>query len=212
MENDVQQSTLRVENSSIKREITANNKIILQVAIGGIMAALVAVTTYYLQIPIPATNGYFNIGEVIIYLTAILFGPYIGAFAGGVGAAIADLASGSYAVYAPATLIAKGLEGLIIGFIYLKIKKKDNWKFNVLAKIIAIIPGGIIMVSGYLIYEYFILGYGAAAFIEVPLNFLQVAAGMVAAIPLVSPLEEQIKLEALPFYKSKKVMAVNKKL
>ena len=211
MENEVQSTPLRVEDISNKREILATNKIVLKVAVGSIMAALVAVSTFYLQIPIPATNGYFNIGEVLIYVTAILFGPYIGAFAGGVGAAIADLATGTYAIYAPATLIGKGLEGLIIGFIYLKIKKNDNWKFNLFAKFIAILPGGLVMVSGYLIYEYYFLGYGAAAFVEVPLNLLQVAAGMVAAIPLVSPLEERIKLEALPFYESKKIMPMDKK-
>lgn len=197
MDNHVQSSFSPIEDSSIKRDVPIRNKTALKVAFSAIMTSLVAVTTFYLQFPIAATSGYFNVGEVMIYLTAILFGPYIGGIAGGFGAAIADLAGG-YASYAPATLVIKFLEGLIIGFLYMKLKRKEQWKFNILAKIIAIIPGGIIMVAGYFLYQMFILQLGfEAAIFEVPLNFLQVSAGLVAATILAIPLEKQTKLDLL---------------
>jgi len=66
-------------------------------------------------ISVPATSGYFNIGETIIYITAILFGPYVGAIAGGVGAAISDMLLAP--VFAPGTLVIKALEGAIVGFL-----------------------------------------------------------------------------------------------
>jgi uncharacterized membrane protein len=78
-----------------------------------IFTALVAVATMSFVISIPATTGYFNIGETVIYVAAILFGPYVGAISGGVGAAISDLLFAP--VYAPATLIIKALEGSIVG-------------------------------------------------------------------------------------------------
>ncbi|MHA1694562.1 MAG: ECF transporter S component, partial [Candidatus Helarchaeota archaeon] len=61
------------------------------VTITAMMTALVAITTFAIQLYIPATSGYFNIGEIIIYTSAIIFGPIIGGISGGVGAAIADL-------------------------------------------------------------------------------------------------------------------------
>ncbi|MCS7112885.1 MAG: ECF transporter S component [Nitrososphaerota archaeon] len=86
------------------------------VAISSISTALVAIATLALQVYIPATRGYFNIGEVMVYTVALIFGPKVGGFAGGVGSALADIISG-YGYYAPATLIAKGLEGYIVGYV-----------------------------------------------------------------------------------------------
>jgi len=66
---------------------------------------------------IPATpSGYFNLGEVMVYICALLMGPYVGAFAGGVGSSIADVALGA-PNYAPGTLVIKGAEGFIVGYL-----------------------------------------------------------------------------------------------
>ena len=54
----------------------------------------------------------------MVYTTAILFGPLVGAFAGGIGSMFADLFLG-YSHFAPATLIIKGLEGAIVGLLNL---------------------------------------------------------------------------------------------
>ena len=86
------------------------SSISLQVALMAIMTALVTIVTYYLPIPIPITGGFFNLGEGIIYTTAIMFGPFLGGFAGGVGAATADMLLG-YGEFVPITLITKFLEG-----------------------------------------------------------------------------------------------------
>jgi len=84
------------------------------VAFSSISTALVAVATLTVQVSIPATRGYFNIGEVMVYTIALLFGSRIGGLAGGLGSALADIVSG-YVFYAPATFIAKGLEGYMVG-------------------------------------------------------------------------------------------------
>jgi uncharacterized membrane protein len=88
----------------------------LLLSISALMTALVAVLTVSFQIAVPATQGYFNLGEVGVFITAILFGPIIGGVAGGVGSMIADLATG-YVLYAPGTLIIKGLEGFTVGYL-----------------------------------------------------------------------------------------------
>lgn len=93
-------------------------------AVTAVFTALVCVTTMMLSIYVPATQGFFNVGEAMIFLSAILFGPFVGAFAGGVGSMIADLLLG-FPHYAPATLIIKACEGAVVGML-----KKKNPKFR----------------------------------------------------------------------------------
>ena len=103
----------------------------------------------------------------------------IGGIAGGVGSALADILLG-YAIYAPATLIIKGLEGFIIGVI--ANPRKNYQKFNY-RDIIAVIVGGLIMVFGYFIYELILFGF-PAALVEFFLNSL-IQFGLSAIIALI---------------------------
>jgi uncharacterized membrane protein len=96
------------------RDMIADSKT-KSVAFTGIMTALTALATFLIQIPIPATKGYFNIGDSIVYISALLFGPYVGAFSGGVGSMISDVLT--YPIYAPGTLIIKGAEGFVVGLL-----------------------------------------------------------------------------------------------
>lgn len=86
------------------------------VAVTAVFTAFVAAATSVFSVYIPATFGYFNVGEIMVYTCALLMGPYVGAFAGGVGSMISDLSLG-YPYYAPGTLVIKGLEGLIVGYL-----------------------------------------------------------------------------------------------
>ena len=149
------------------------------IAAGAIFAALVAAVTFLIQIPIPASEGYFNFGEAIIYAAALVLGPYIGAFAGG-GAAISDLLSGSYAVYAPGTLVIKAAEGFTVGWLNIKLKQKSN---TTISAVISVLAGGSIMILGYFLYEIPIKGF-AAALIEIPFNAVQMLVGLIIAIPI----------------------------
>ncbi len=126
----------------------------------GIFAALICVLTMLIAIPIPATQGFINIGDAGVMITGLLFGPIIGGIAGGVGSALADIFLG-YTIYAPATLIIKGLEGFIIGLIA---NPKKNYKKLNYRDILAVLIGGSIMVFGYFIYELIIFGFPAALY------------------------------------------------
>ena len=86
------------------------------VASTAVFTAFVAAATSVFSVTIPATNGYYNVGEIMVYTSALLMGPYVGAFAGGVGSMISDLSLG-YPYYAPGTLLIKGLEGLLVGYL-----------------------------------------------------------------------------------------------
>ena len=87
-----------------------------EVASTAVFTAFVAAATSVFSVYIPATTGYFNVGEIMVYTCALLMGPYVGAFAGGVGSMISDLSLG-YTYYAPGTLVIKGIEGFIVGYL-----------------------------------------------------------------------------------------------
>jgi len=156
----------------------------LKIALAAMFAALVFIVTSQIPpISIPATSGYFNLGETIIYITALLFGPLIGALAGGIGSMLGDVYLG-FAQFAPGTLVIKGLEGAIVGFLNTKLKRYIS---NLTLRIsISVVIGGLEMVTGYFLYEQIVLGYPfAAALAEVPFNLVQMAIGLVVATPIV---------------------------
>lgn len=146
------------------------------VAVSGVMTALVCVATMLIQVYIPATRGYINVGDAMIFTSALLFGPLIGGFTGGVGSALADIILG-YGYFAPLTLIVKGIEGIVAGLV----SNGKDWRRDVLA----ILIGGLAMVSGYFLGEAFIMGYGiTAALTEVPGNIIQITVGGVVGITI----------------------------
>jgi uncharacterized membrane protein len=99
------------------------------------------------------------------------------------GAAIADILVA--AQFAPGTLIIKGFEGAIVGFLNKKIKKRTR-SFSLSASA-SVIIGGLEMVVGYFIYEQLVLSYPlAAALVEVPFNIIQMLVGLVVATILVN--------------------------
>jgi len=154
-----------------------------RLAVAGVFAAVVYVATTVLMVPIPATNGYFNLGETVIYIAALLFGSLVGAFAGGIGASIADMLS-PYAFFAPGTLVIKACEGAIVGFLSRKLSE-HKLESN-LSAIISVVVGGAEMVAGYFLYESLVLGYTVpVAAAEIPFNAVQMTVGLVVAVPVV---------------------------
>lgn len=99
-----------------------------------VFTALVFATTMAFSISIPATKGYFDVGEIMVYTTALLFGPYVGAFAGGVGSAMSDAVLAPQ--YAPGTLAIKAAEGFLVGYLSTRVFKGlslRSWKLASIA-------------------------------------------------------------------------------
>mgnify|MGYP001070812536 FL=1 len=108
--------------------------LVLRVTITAVFTALVTTATVAFSVYVPATRGYFNIGETAVYVTALLFGPLVGAFAGGVGSMFADLLLG-FPHYAPGTLLIKSCEGAIVGFLSRQTPRSishTQWKILIL--------------------------------------------------------------------------------
>ena len=84
------------------------------VAATAVFTAFVFVTTFSLAVT-TSTGGYFDVGEIMVYITALVMGPYVGAFAGGVGSAMSDALLAPQ--FAPGTLVIKAGEGFIVGYL-----------------------------------------------------------------------------------------------
>ncbi|MDH5782140.1 MAG: ECF transporter S component [Candidatus Bathyarchaeota archaeon] len=135
----------------MRRRTTASTAI--RLSITAIFTSLVFVATTIFSISVPQTRGFFNIGETMVYTTALLFGPFVGAFAGGVGSMLADLFLG-YSHYAPATLVIKACEGAVVGVLTqrkLKFSSKLQWK--VFTVTFGLIAGVLLGVIGSLYYS-----------------------------------------------------------
>ena len=157
-----------------------NEKTAIQIALIVVMSALVAVGTLIVRIPNPM-GGYFNFGDVMIFVAALTFGPLVGGAAGGLGSAIADIIG--FPLFAVPTLVIKGLEGLIAGLI-------ANRK-SVYRDIFAVVAAGAEMIIGYFLVEVYLWGV-VGALAEVPANVAQIAVGGLIGIPIALVLRRRL--------------------
>jgi len=137
------------------------------------LAAAVFVATVVVRIPIPATGGYLNFGDAVIILAALLFGPLVGAIAGGVGACAADLVG--FPVFAVPTLVIKGLMGAIVG-------TAGGRSSGIPRAVGSAALGEAWMVLGYFGVETWVFSRSMgldAAIAEVYFNFMQAAFGLI---------------------------------
>lgn len=128
------------------------------------LSALGYVLTAFAPIPYPGGAGYFNFGDAITVLSAMLLGPLEGMVTGIIAGSFADLTAG-YAAFIPFTVLAKGFLGLIAGLPrLLGIRKKAlAYPFPFL--------GGIAMALCYLIA--YLAMYEEAAYISFAFDLLQ---------------------------------------
>lgn len=155
--------------------------------------SLVFVATLLLNIrlPIAANGGLVHLGTGMLFIIAMLFGPKKGAIAGAVGMGLFDLFSG-WTLWAPISIIARGLQGYIVGRIAWSAGRQGGSKaFNIIAAAISV-P---VMLIGYYIGEAIIFGNFVIPAASIPGNLVQNAVGLLVAIPAV------IALKKVPFFK-----------
>jgi len=158
-----------------------------QIAAIGVMGALATVGTMIFAFPIPATSGYFNFGDVFVQISALVFGPIVGALAGGLGSGLADLLGGWYTYVIP-TAIIKGAEGYITG------KLAGDKEGRTLKKtLIAWAAGAIMIPLGYFIFQSFLYGVAAAA-VEIPFNVFQGLIAGAIGIPISIALKDRLDI------------------
>ena len=171
----------------------SKNTSIYFITITALMTALVYVFTAFINIrlPIAANGGLIHLGNVPLFIGAILFGRRVGAIAGGVGMALFDLLSG-WTVWAPFTLVTVGLMGYVVGLIAER-KPKFGWY------IVAIAAAAVIKIIGYYIAEAVIYQNLIVPFGSIPGNLVQVGCAAVIVLAVIVPLRKAVS-RIIPAY------------
>ena len=136
--------------------------------ISGILSALVFVITAYLHIP--TYNGYVHCGDGLIFLAACLLPMPYSIIVGALGAMLADLLTG-FAIWAPGSMIIKGLLALLFTCKSNKILTKRN--------LVMLLPAALISTAGYYIYEDLITGSFIASLSGIPGSIIQAVASSI---------------------------------
>jgi len=160
--------------------------------ISALLIALVFVSTVFLNIKLPFGNGgLVHLGTAMLFIASILFGPKKGAIAGAAGMGLFDILGG-WAIWAPITIVARGLQGYVVGKIaWSNNRNGDSIGFNILATI-ASVP---FMLGVYYIGEVILYANWVAPLLSIPGDLIQNAIGILIAIPVC------LVLKKLPIFK-----------
>lgn len=177
-----------LETQQIKKGIQAASPA-KQLARDAMFVALTLVFTACVNIQIPSfggAGGLIHLGNVPLFIAAMIYGKRTGAFAGALGMGLFDILSG-WAAWAPCTIITCGLMGFVVGLIC------ENRK-GFVSKMIAVVAALVIKLAGYFVFESFIMGNGmAAAFKSVPGNIVQIVVAAIIVFIVITPLEKGLR-------------------
>ena len=143
------------------QQTKVNTKDLVETAL---LIALVYIATRFINIrlPIAASGGLVHLGNTMLFIAAIVFGPKKGAAAGAFGMGLFDLLS-EWAMWAPFTFVVRGIMGYIIGKIAWSNGREGN---NMLVNIAGILVSGVWMIAGYYATEGFIWKLGISSYVN----------------------------------------------
>jgi len=147
----------------------------------GLMTCLVIVSTMFIKIPIPMTQGYVHLGDSMIFLGVLILGKKNGSLAAGIGSAMGDILGG-YAFWAPWTLVIKFIMAWILGVFVERFEKKGE--------VFGMVIAGIEMTVGYYIASSIMYGSWIVTLADIPWNVGQFAVGMIIASVLYRALDK----------------------
>jgi len=129
--------------------VTSNTQMkqLIRIGVAAAFATLAFLGTTVIRIPIPASGGYFNLGDTFVMAAALLYGPVVGGLVGAVGPAMADAIG--FPQFILATAVVKGIEGALIGLLAGRQNRTGR-------AVTALGVGVIVLVGGYYLFEAFI--------------------------------------------------------
>ncbi len=165
------------------------NKTLQKLTINAISIALVLLFTSFINIRLPfmGNGGLIHLGNVPLFLTAIIFGRKTGFLAGAVGMAFFDFLCG-WTAWVPFTFVIVGLMGYTVGIVSEKTNHNKKAYYTV-----AMIFALFIKVIGYYIAEVLLYGNFYAPLGSVSGNVIQVILAMIIVLPIVDPLNRAVQ-------------------
>lgn len=152
-----------------------------EMVITALMIALTYVATWLINIRLPfmGSGGLIHLGNVPLFIAAILFGKKTGAFAGGIGMGLFDLMSG-WTAWAPFTFIIVGFMGFEVGVFSEKRPIRNAAVNDAVAMGIALL----IKIVGYYFAEVILYGNWITPLGSIPGNICQVGAAAVIVMAM----------------------------
>lgn len=146
-----------------------NDQNIRRLATAGVCSAAIFLLTTFARIPIGA--GYLNLGDVGVFVAALLLPAGYAGLCAGVGSALSDLIG--YPLYTPVTFVVKGATAFVFALLWRKLPGKLRYLAFLSVLIVPL---------GYFLFELFVAG--AYAWADLPLNLLQAVVGAAIAFGL----------------------------
>lgn len=158
-----------------------------------ILSAFVLIATMInIKLPI-GQGGLIHLGTAMLFIVAILFGPKKGALAGAIGMGLFDI-FGGWAIWAPTTIVARALQGYMVGKIAWSKGHRGN---NVNLNIWAAVTSTPVMLAVYYIGQGIMYKNWVAPLASIPGDLIQSVVGLLIAIPLC------LALKKTPFFRKK---------
>lgn len=166
----------------------------MDLVLTGILSAIVLVSTVFINIKLPiGQGGLIHLGTGALFTAAILFGPKKGALAGAIGMGLFDI-FGGWLIWAPTTIIARFLQGYIVGKIAWSNGHRGN---SVKLNILAAVASTPVMLAVYYIGQAIMYNNWVAPLASIPGDLIQSIVGMLIAIPLC------LTLKKTPFFRNR---------
>ncbi|MEE0954839.1 MAG: ECF transporter S component [Eubacterium sp.] len=156
--------------------ITERHGKMQHMTLSAMLIALTYIATWLINIRLPfaGTGGLIHLGNVPLFIGALLFGRATGFFAGAVGMGLFDLTSG-WGAWAPFTFIICGAMGYAVGLFAEKMPIKNTFANDLVSMILAL---GI-KIIGYYFAEVILTVNWIAPFSSIPGNVIQVCTAIV---------------------------------
>ena len=157
-----------------------------KLVVNALFIALTFVATMFINIRLPlmGNGGLIHLGNVPLFLAAILFGKKTGTLAGAFGMGLFDLISG-WTAWAPFTFVIVGAMGYVTGLISEKLKGKP-----VIGNSVAMLTALLIKIVGYYFAEVMLYKNWIIPFGSVPGNVMQVVVAAVIVLPIAGGLKK----------------------
>ncbi|MBN7773282.1 ECF transporter S component [Clostridium aminobutyricum] len=158
--------------------------------INALFIALTLAATMFINIRLPfmGNGGLIHLGNVPLFIAAMVYGKKTGAIAGAFGMGMFDVISG-WTAWAPFTFVIVGTMGFLVGLI----TEKVPWK-PIVVNTIAIIAALIIKIVGYYFTEVILYGNWVAPFGSIPGNVMQVVIAAIIVLPIAERLKKLAKI------------------
>jgi uncharacterized membrane protein len=152
----------------------------IEVAVVAVLSAIYGVLIIIAKVPSP-TGGFTHIGDIAVFVAALLFGYKVGGLVGIIGSVAADFFVGYERWFI--SILAHGLEGIIPG-----LAKGKPFIIQILSCVI----GGFLMATTYFFINIFIKGYPLALISYARDLFVQAGVSIIVSLVIVNIIKKTI--------------------